>query len=140
MVEINFLAILVAAGTYIVLGMLWWSPKLFGSQWIKLMGWGDKSKEEMDKMKKEAKSAYTVSAIMALITALFMAIFLEYLPITTWWCGPLTGIGIWVGFVGPATITNSMYSGKPNHKLWAINFGYHLVGLILIGLILGNWI
>jgi len=45
-VEINYLAVLVAAIASMALGFLWYGP-LFGNQWKKLMGFTDKSMKAM---------------------------------------------------------------------------------------------
>jgi hypothetical protein len=52
------------------------------------------------------------------------------------WRGALLGAKLWLGFVATtALVNNSFQSGSK--KLFAIDQGYHLVGIVLAGLILG---
>ena len=46
-IPINYLAVLAAAVSNMVLGFLWYGP-LFGKTWSKLMGWGEMTPEKMN--------------------------------------------------------------------------------------------
>ncbi len=52
--------------------------------------------------------------------------------------GVSVGFGAWIGFVAPVSLGIVLWDGKP-WKLWMINAGYYLVGLLLIGSILALW-
>jgi hypothetical protein len=139
MVPINYWAVLVSAVAAMGLGYLWYGP-LFGKQWIALMGW---SKAEMDaKMKSGVGPQYLLQAAGALVMAYVLAhsvIFAgSYLHQSGVVAGLEGGIWSWFGFVVPVSLGSVLWDGKP-WKLWAINSGYFLVVLIIMGVILGWW-
>jgi fluoride ion exporter CrcB/FEX len=52
--------------------------------------------------------------------------------------GVAIGLLLWIGIVGPTTLTTYMYETRPM-MLFAINEFYPLVGLCLMGGVLGVW-
>ena len=48
-VDVSWVAVIVVAIISFVIGMLWYSPLLFGKQWMKLSDIGDKKMKEMKK-------------------------------------------------------------------------------------------
>ena len=52
--------------------------------------------------------------------------------------GLLVALLAWVGFVGPATFQNNIYSGI-SKRLFVIDYGYVLVALLIQGAIIGVW-
>ena len=50
--SLNWLAILAAAISTMILGFLWYSPLLFGKAWAREMGYDLKDKAKMDEMRK----------------------------------------------------------------------------------------
>jgi hypothetical protein len=61
-VDINWIAVIVAAVVNMVVGALWYSPQLFGKQWAKVLG---KKVSDMG----SANTGYAVTTIGALIQA-----------------------------------------------------------------------
>ncbi len=84
-VAINYLAVIVAAVAYLIIGWLWYSP-LFGSAWMKAIG---KTKEQV------AADASAVNYIVALITS-FIASY-GIARIMLWYGGDTMRDGIMVG-------------------------------------------
>ena len=141
MVPVNYLAVLVSAVVFMVLGFLWYGP-LFGKEWSKLMGWGEMTPEKMAEMQKAARPAYAISFVGALIMCFVLShalIFAStYLNESGVAAGLMTGFWNWLGFIAPATIGTVLWDKKP-WKLWFINSGYYLVGLLIAGVILALW-
>jgi hypothetical protein len=132
-VTLNYWAIIVSAIVSMVLGALWYSPVLFGKQWMQLMGW---TKEQVKK--EDANKGYLLAMIGALILAYVMSHFVDYVGATTVSQGAQTGFWTWLGFAATTSLTTSTFEGKPT-KLWGINSGYNLVQFILTGAILAVW-
>lgn len=132
-VTLNYWAILVSAIVSMVLGALWYSPVLFGKQWMQLMGW---KKEEVKK--DDAHKGYFVAMIGALVLAYVMSHFIDYVQATTISAGAQTGFWAWLGFAATTSLSTAIFGGKPM-KLWGINTGYNLVQFILTGAILAVW-
>ena len=138
MPELNYVAIVVVAVLNIILGMLWWHDALFGKPWRALMGWGKMSKAEMAKKKKEAGPAYATSAVSSLVMAFFIAGLLDMMQIDTLGGACRLAWVMWVAFVATTTLVDYMYAER-KLKLWAINYGYHLAGMIMMSLVLVSW-
>ena len=59
--SLNYLAVLVAALTSIILGFLWYSPLLFAKPWMREMGYDPNDKAKIRAMQKGASPAYLAS-------------------------------------------------------------------------------
>ena len=131
-----YLVILISAIISMVLGSLWYSPILFGKQWIKLMGI---SKKDMGKNKNKGMvKSYTVLFISSLVTIYVLSMFTSLLGASTFLQGMLIGFWIWLGFFATTMLGSVLWEKKP-FSLYAINVSYHLVNLLIIGGILAVW-
>ncbi len=91
---VNYLAILVVAIIAWIIGMLWYSPALFGTRWMKLTGI---SQSDMKKAKKKGMGGKMLTAfIMLLITAWVFEIVLEVLEASTFGAGAFVGVFAWL--------------------------------------------
>lgn len=135
----NYLALLVAGIASMTLGFLWYNPILFGKPWMKLMGY---TSESLKKAQKEMGKLYGVSFLLTLITGFVLAHvmamsinFFNYPALTT---GLISAFWMWLGFVMPVQVTDTIFGNK-KVKLLAINTGYQLFSLVVMGVILGLW-
>lgn len=129
MCNVNYLAVLVSAITFFILGGIWYSPKVFGHMW----GMAAHIKE---KKEGHPKSVYVISFILALISA--------------WVFGCLLGtdgtleksmqLSALIGFgcVGTQFGINYLFAGR-TWKMLLIDAGYHGVQFLLYGLVFGLW-
>lgn len=127
--DINYLAVFIAAVAYFLLGWLWYSDYVFG-------------KEVMKNLPSQQYSGGRLAGnlvaefILDLIIAYVLAIFISIVNISTWGQGMLVGLWAWIGFVGAPMLSAVVWSHKPfTHFL--INAGFVLVGLLLMGGIIG---
>lgn len=131
-VPINYLAVVVAALANYIIGAIWYSA-LFSKPWQKLSG--------VSEMKVTA-----VSVIVALVGAFLTSYILdhalifasEYLKTSGVGAGLMVGFLNWLGFIAPVTVGVVIYE-KKSWGLWAINNGYWLVSLLVMGVILSLW-
>jgi hypothetical protein len=130
-VDLNWIAIIVAAIIPIVLGALWYSPVLFAEPWMRAVG---RTREELG----NAAFGYLLSAIGALVSSYALARIIKWAEVDDLWNGALVGILVWVGFVATVLAVTTYFGGRPR-VLWMINAGYQLVALVLMGAILGAW-
>ena len=142
MPTINYVAVLVAAIAAMILGGIWYGP-LFGKLWMKGMGWDPNDKELMAKMKKSMGAGYTQMFIGALIQAFVLAhvlwAFAHALPsMTGIWAGIQGGFWMWLGFILPVKYGDHLWGGK-KLKYVAVDLGYYLVLLLVMGLIISCW-
>ena len=132
--DLNYLAILVAGISNMVVGFLWYGP-IFGKAWMALRGI---SLEDTN----PNPLIYVVSFLLSLLMALALSVFMHHVGASiqtmSLVLGLLVALLVWVGFIGPATFQNNMYSGI-SKKLFAIDYGYVLVALLIQGAIIGVW-
>lgn len=136
-IEVNYLAVLVAAVVSMVVGFLWYGPMLFGKQWAKLRGF---SVGDMKKAQKEMGKWYAVSFVLSLITAYVlshvMALSVNFFHYSDLMTGLTTAFWMWLGFVMPVQATATIFSDKRNWTLFGIDTGYQLASLLVMGVVL----
>lgn len=132
--SINYLAVLVAAVVSFALGALWYGGPLFGKAWQKEMGFSDEYLKEGNMAK-----IFGSSFVLMLIMALGMAMLVQgHHEEVDWMEGLHHGLYVGFFFVGTSMGINLLYQRK-SFKLWAIDAGYQILFLCLMGAILGAW-
>ncbi len=132
-VGINFLAVIVSAIVYMILGALWYSPPLFGKRWMRAIG---KTEEQVKADSKPMN--YVVAFIMSFLAAYGIA------RILLWKGGDTIRDGVMVAFVAgicfvlSTFISNDRFEGRSG-GLTLVNTIYHVGGFIVMGIILGVW-
>jgi hypothetical protein len=132
--QLNHLAILASAVILWVLGALWYSPALFAKPWMALLGFS----KEGHPNKKGLVPAMMASFVCDLVLAFVFDHLIIWSGAATFGWGALVGFIAWVGFFAAPNLPQGMYENRP-FKLFAINNGYWLVGLLIIGGVLGAW-
>lgn len=128
----NYVAVLVSAIVYWLLGAVWFAM-LFGKQWMALEGITEAQTKSMSPV-----LPYIASFVLNLLIAFVLAQLCAWRNANTAARGASLGVMLWIGIVGPVTYTTNMYEMRPLN-LFLINEGYVLVGLLVMGAILGAW-
>ena len=136
--HLNWVSILVAAVSTMILGFVWYSPLLFAKPWVREMGYDLNDKAKMEEMRKGAGPAYAGSFAASVISAFTLALFLHAMHIEYELHGLTTGFHVWLGFVATVQFTGALFM-KQSMKLFAINTGYQLVCYLAMGAILSVW-
>lgn len=136
--SLNWVAILVAAVSTMVVGFLWYSPLLFAKPWMREMGYDPNDKAKTEEMKKSAGRAYGGSFVASLISAFTLALILHGLRAEDVHFGIMASFHIWLGFVATVQFTGALFM-KQSMKLFGINTGYQLVCYLVMGVILTLW-
>lgn len=129
--SINYLSVVVAALSSFAVGMLWYSPILFGKAWMEENGFTDE-----DIQSGNMPRIYGAAFVLALIIAVNLDLFLG--PDATFSWGLTAGALAGIGWVGAAMGTSYLFENK-SLKLYLINAGYHAVNFIVMGGVLGAW-
>lgn len=128
--EINFLAVGLAALAAFFLGYFWYTV-LFASSWQKLIGMkGDSKAAEAPNLGKLLLGSFILELLMAFNLAAFIGTEAD------WTFGLAAGLAAGLGWVALAFGVNYMFEGKP-FKLWLINAGYNTVVFAAMGAIIG---
>lgn len=131
-IPINYLAVLVAVIIRMALGALWYSPLLFVRQWQALTGVSTAT------LTARLGRGIAVDAITSLIMAFALANIVGASHIGDWANGAGAGFWVWLGFVATTAAPLWAYEDRPTGLL-AINLGYNLVSLVLMGALLAVW-
>lgn len=131
-IEINYWAVLVGGIIPMIVGFVYYLPSVFGKTWQALSGLSDQD------VNGGPGAGYLLTFIGALLTAYILSHFVDYASATTFSTGALTGFWAWLGFTAMTSLANDIFSKKPL-KLWAIQAGYHLITLTILGGVLAVW-
>lgn len=136
-IELNWIAILLAGLSTMVVGSLWYGP-LFGKRWEKLA----KIKHDPNFNGSKMAVMYTGTFLVALVSAIILAMaayvahgFLggSYLGVSV-----MTAIALWLGFTATRFYTHDSFEGRPM-QLTLLAVMYELVTFIVMALIIGVW-
>lgn len=128
--EINFVAVALAAGAAFFLGFLWYTV-IFAKVWQKEIGMDEKN----DSTQPPSLGRMLIgSLILEILMALNLAAFIG--SEADWAFGLSAGLAAGFGWVALALGVNYMFEGK-SFKLWLINAGYNTVVFTIMGLIIG---
>src|SRR5687768_5987322 len=123
--HINWLAVLVAAVGYFILGAIWYSKALFGTKWASLVGIDMNDPDKGKGMGKMMVATFLLISVACIgIAMLVNRIDLVHL-LSAIKLGCLTGIC----FATTAVAISFVYESRPT-GLYFIDCGYHLVGHI----------
>ncbi len=133
-VQVNYLAVVLAMVSSMIVGSIWYAQSVFGNTWSKL------AKIDMSKNKGMVWQPIAVTVVVSLITAYVLAhvaylsnqffhdSFLQDSLTTAFW--------LWLGFTGARIITHDAFESRPP-MLTLMTISHELVTIMLMGLIIG---
>ncbi|NJM93094.1 MAG: DUF1761 domain-containing protein [Rhodospirillaceae bacterium] len=127
--DINWLAVVIAAVVTFVLGGLWYGP-LFGKVWRAAEG----QTETQPGHQKHPAFVYGLSFALMLIAAAVLAVALG--PDPNVQRSFVVGLVVGVGWVATSFGVNYLFAGR-RLALFAVDAGYNVVLFALMGLIIG---
>ena len=134
--NINFLAVLVAALASYFLGILWYSPLLFGGLWLKLCA-VDKKKLKKEKAKGTGRM-YIISLLSNLVRSYVLAYVIVLAGITSLAAGLQLSFWLWLGFSATLTLGGVIWESR-SIQLFILNNTYNLTALMIASSILISW-
>ena len=133
--DINWLAVLVAAIAYWLLGALWYSKVLFAKKWLGYT----KINPDDPEAKKGMGLMFGGSLVMMVLTSIGLAILISRLELTACWMSGLK-LGAITGLLfGTTAISISYLYEKRPSGLYLINCGYTVLGNIIAAIIICCW-
>jgi hypothetical protein len=134
-VEINWLAVVLATLSSMVVGSIWYAKAVFGNAWIKLTRLDEKKMQQMNPVAPIAATlvasfvtAYVLAHVSYLSNAFFNHSFLQDAVTTAFW--------LWLGFTAARMVTHDAFEGRPA-TLTALNAAHELVTFLVMGAIIG---
>ena len=132
--SINLVAIIVAVIANMAVGMIWFSPRVFGIVWMDLAGL---TPEKIQKGGGPA-NAMLLALVMAIVTAVTLSILFVLMDIRTVQDGITVSLLLGIGLLATSQITHGTFENRPL-KLTAITLSHEIVGYIVMGIVLALW-
>lgn len=134
--EINYWAVLLATASSMVVGSIWYTPKVFGTRWARL------AKVDMDRPGATAVVPIVVTVVVSFVTAWVLAgasSIAWHFYEGSYLLGALgTAVILWAGFTAARFITHDAFEGRPS-SLTVLNIAHELVTVLVMALIIGVW-
>ena len=123
----NLVAVIAATFVGMILGALWYSPLLFGNQWMKCLG---KTPETLS----SATGPMIGSIIASLMTAIGVAFISHYIDVNSLNMALQLGLLLAVFIIFPAFLSDSLFCGWGT-KLLLIQSGYRMISVVLMSVV-----
>lgn len=135
-IEVNWLAVLLAGGSSMVVGSIWYAQSVFGKTWARL------AKVDLNKKMKSTDMVWLMGTtfLISLITAYVLAhvVYLSNFFFGNSWLQDSlsTGLWVWLGFTAVRFATHDMFEGR-RKKLTLLNVGNEFVTIMVMALVIG---
>ena len=143
MENINWLALLVSSLSTLVVGFVWYHPKVFGTIWMKEIGMTEEKAKNSN-----MGLTFGLSVILAFLAAFFIMMLVftggspehphGIEPFMTFKHGVLHGSMLALFIVLPVIVTNGLYEQR-SFKYMMVVTGYWVVAFALMGGIINGW-
>ncbi|QYH35796.1 DUF1761 domain-containing protein [Salinibacterium sp. M195] len=134
--EINYIAVILATLSSMIVGTIWYSPRVFGNYWMKAANVTPSGNTA------DAVRPIVVTVIVSFITAWVLAgaafIAFDFYGGSFFVNTLLTSIVLWGGFTAARFITHDQFDGRPN-GLTVLNVSHEFVTIVVMAIIIGVW-
>ena len=134
--EINYIAVILATLSSMVVGSVWYTPRVFGNYWMKASGVTPSGNS------KDAIRPILITLVVSFITAWVLAgaafIAFDFYGGSFLVSTLLTALILWAGFTAARFITHDAFDGRPT-GLTVLNVAHELVTIVIMALIIGVW-
>lgn len=132
--QMNWLAVLVAAIAYFMLGALWYSKALFGGKWAAAVGMNMNDPEKGKGMGKMMTGTF----LLIIVTCIGIALLVNRIDLLSLTSALKLGLITGICFATTAVSISFIYESRPT-ALYFIDCGYHLAGHLIAAIILVLW-
>ena len=134
--EINYIAVILATLSSMVVGTIWYAEKVFGARWMKLSGM----------TREDTQTGFVKALVITLIVSFITAWVLAGAATIVWhfsgggylWATLVTSVILWAGFTAARFITHDAFEGRPT-SLTVLNIAHELVTVVVMAIIIGVW-
>ena len=132
MITVGFLPILASGIASVLLGWIWYHPKVFGGTWMRIAN-------ITPEMAERGKKRMPLSAVVALIASMLIAWVMSYvgilLGVFDWFGAIELGFWCWLGFTAPPMLGMVLWEQKPIRYYLIVSL-FWLLSFIVTALIL----
>ena len=132
--EINWLAVVLATISSMIVGAVWYAKPVFGRTWMRLSGISEEDTQ------RGAALALIITFVVSFFTAAVLAgsaaIAQHFYEGNFFLNAVLTSIILWIGFTASRMLTHDLFDRRPS-SLTTLNLAHELVTIVVMGLIIG---
>lgn len=132
--QLNWLAILVAFVSSLVIGFVWYMPAVLGRRWMQAIG---KTEEDLKKIDGGAR-IWIPMMIAAALTSILLAVLIGKLGVHGSVSGGFFALVVAVVFRAGGHVIHNGFAGRPS-ALTLIDSGHDIVAMTVAGSIIGAW-
>lgn len=135
-VEVNWLAIVLATASSMVVGSVWYARSVFGNTWIKLVKLDEKkmqsgsAKAILITIAVSFLTAYVLAHVSYISNAFFQHSFFKDTVTTAFW--------LWAGLTAARIITHDVFEMRPS-KLTFLTVAHEFVTIMIMGMVIGSF-
>lgn len=130
--QINWLAVLLAFVSSMVIGFVWYMPAVLGRRWMQAIG---KTEDDLKNIDGGA-GIWVPMMLTAAVTSILLAILLSALDINTFWAGAVFALIIAVVFRAGGHVIHNGFAGRPS-TVTVIDSGHDILAMTVAGAIIG---
>jgi hypothetical protein len=131
---VNWLAVVLATLSSMLVGAVWYARPVFGRRWMKLVGLKDED------VAGNAVLPLAITLVVSFLTALVLAgtatIVQAYYQGNFLLDTLVTALIVWIGFTAARFITHDLFERRPS-SLTVLNLAHELVTIVVMALIIG---
>lgn len=133
-VNVNWLAVLLAGLSSIVVGAIFYAKPVFGNKWIKL------TKQSDEKLKKNPAKAMILATLMSLLMAFVIAhvaaISRPFYEVSALSAALTTAFWLWIGVSLTTVVIHDVFESRPA-TLTFLAVAYQFFAMMAMGLVIG---
>jgi len=134
--DINYWAVIVATLSTMIVGSIWYTPRVFGNYWMKTAGVTPSGDA------KDAIGPILVTLVVSFVTAWVLAgaafIAWKFYGGGFLASALVTGVLLWAGFTAARFITHDAFDRRPR-GLTVLNITHELVTIVVLSFVIGVW-
>jgi hypothetical protein len=134
--EINYVAVILATLSSMIVGSIWYTPKVFGNYWMRMADITPSGKAS------DAVRPIIITVIVSFITSWVLAgaayISWDFYGGSFLVNTLVTALILWAGFTAARFITHDAFDGRPT-GLTVLNVAHELVTIVIMAVIIGVW-
>jgi hypothetical protein len=134
--EINYWAVVLATLSSMIVGSIWYTPKVFGNYWMRTAGVRPSGNA------RNAVRPILVTLVVSFVTAWVLAgaVFIAwgFYGGSFFANSVVTAILLWAGFTAARFVTHDAFDRRPT-GLTVLNVAHEFVTLLVMAIIIGVW-
>ena len=130
--QINWLAVLLAFVSSMVVGFVWYMPSVLGKRWMQAIGKTEEDLKNID----GGMGIWVPMMLASALTSILLAVLISALDLNTFWAGAFFGIITALVFRAGGHVIHNGFAGRPT-AVTVIDSGHDVVALAIAGAIIG---